>query len=113
MREFARPRRTEGAMSRKLSRTEEKSLARMIEGLDALDLDLEIIKRTRDIVPGGWGIATRTGGGSGVRGGASLRRPPLAVWQWWVAPILRLLAIADRDRRRRLTSGHPITENYE
>jgi uncharacterized protein (DUF4415 family) len=44
-------------MSRSRSRTEAKSLAQMIEGLDALDIDFEILKRTRDIVPGGWGIA--------------------------------------------------------
>jgi uncharacterized protein (DUF4415 family) len=44
-------------MTRKRSTAEERSLARMIDGLEDMETDLELMKRTRGIVPAGWSRA--------------------------------------------------------
>lgn len=44
-------------MARKRDTAEEKSLARMIDGLEDLESDLRIMQRTRGIVPPGWSRA--------------------------------------------------------
>lgn len=47
-------------MARRRSTAEDKSLSQMIDGLDAMERDLELFKRTRDIVPSGWKSAHKT-----------------------------------------------------
>lgn len=47
-------------MARNRNRIEDQSLAQMIDGLRDLEAHVEILKRTRNIVPAGWGSAHET-----------------------------------------------------
>lgn len=47
-------------MARRRSAAEEKSLAQMIDGLETLEIDFRLLKRTREIVPPGWSRAHET-----------------------------------------------------